>query len=302
MNDQRKKIIIAEIETWRKNNLIPEHYCIFLLNLYTEGERPVGDAARTIAKKAHTGTAAYGTERLTSGTANHAGSAGISVSWKLIFAWFAGACFIAAMILSAFHFSDFSTPMQIAIFSIFALIFYLMAVIFRRSLPILGHIGLGGSFLILIIGGVYLLRSLGYGTGVLLGFLTIVCLLWLVNGLFFRYSYLLYCGFLGLAMIYGLAVSDRLAADFSWWKVELYWVPIALLMLGLGFLWNERNQQLAGVLAICGLLFFFGSEVEALYIPAAKTDVIQLLLFLKVFLGAVFFFFTRKYWFGWLRL
>ncbi len=34
----RKKIIINEIKYWKKNRLLPEQYCNFLLTLYTEGE------------------------------------------------------------------------------------------------------------------------------------------------------------------------------------------------------------------------------------------------------------------------
>ena len=39
MNENRKKIIINEILTWRKNKMLPEHYCDFLLALYTEGNQ-----------------------------------------------------------------------------------------------------------------------------------------------------------------------------------------------------------------------------------------------------------------------
>lgn len=37
MDDHRRKIIINEIKYWKQNRLLPEHYCDFLLNLYTEG-------------------------------------------------------------------------------------------------------------------------------------------------------------------------------------------------------------------------------------------------------------------------
>lgn len=38
MNAQRKKIIMAEINYWKQNKLLPEHYCDFLLTLYTQGD------------------------------------------------------------------------------------------------------------------------------------------------------------------------------------------------------------------------------------------------------------------------
>lgn len=38
MSKDRMKIIIEEIEYWKKYNLLPEQYCDYLLTLYTKGE------------------------------------------------------------------------------------------------------------------------------------------------------------------------------------------------------------------------------------------------------------------------
>ncbi|MFC5604062.1 hypothetical protein [Sporosarcina koreensis] len=38
MNAQRKKIIMAEINYWKQNKLLPEHYCNFLITLYSQGD------------------------------------------------------------------------------------------------------------------------------------------------------------------------------------------------------------------------------------------------------------------------
>lgn len=38
MNSSRKEIIINEITYWKQHHMLPEHYCDFLLALYTEGE------------------------------------------------------------------------------------------------------------------------------------------------------------------------------------------------------------------------------------------------------------------------
>ena len=43
MDQQRKAIIIHEIKYWKDNHLLPEHYCDFLLALYTEGTGPGDD-------------------------------------------------------------------------------------------------------------------------------------------------------------------------------------------------------------------------------------------------------------------
>src|SRR5690625_5052860 len=38
MENDRHRIIVEEIKSWRENQLLPEKYCDFLLNLYTYGE------------------------------------------------------------------------------------------------------------------------------------------------------------------------------------------------------------------------------------------------------------------------
>ena len=37
MNEQRKKIIISEINYWKQKKLLPAHYCDFLIALYAKG-------------------------------------------------------------------------------------------------------------------------------------------------------------------------------------------------------------------------------------------------------------------------
>ncbi|WP_423407429.1 hypothetical protein AABM38_16780 [Heyndrickxia sp. MSNUG] len=48
MDDQRKKIIVNEINYWKQNRMLPEHYCDFLLNLYTEGITEAEPASKKI--------------------------------------------------------------------------------------------------------------------------------------------------------------------------------------------------------------------------------------------------------------
>ncbi|AKM19715.1 hypothetical protein [Geobacillus stearothermophilus] len=38
MNRRRRETIIREIEYWKRSRLLPEHYCNYLLALYTEGD------------------------------------------------------------------------------------------------------------------------------------------------------------------------------------------------------------------------------------------------------------------------
>lgn len=38
MDDKRKQLILKEIYFWKENNMLPEQYCNYLINLYTEGD------------------------------------------------------------------------------------------------------------------------------------------------------------------------------------------------------------------------------------------------------------------------
>lgn len=309
MDDQRKRTIIAEIENWRRNHLLPEHYCIFLLNLYTEGDRPQTPASAGRGERRGARTdAAVGT-----GTGSGKGGASSAayayetrpispVTGKMVLAWLLGAFVIAGLILLAFHFNRFQTPMQITIFACFALVFYILGFAFRRSAPPLTHLFLGLSFLILIAGGIYCIKQLNGSLPLILVYLGVICILLSVSAFLFGFTYLLYGGMFGLAILYGVATVHRVGEDYSWWKSELYWVPLACLLTGMGFLMNSANPKWAGVFAVCGLAAFFGAEIQSLYIPEAKRDIIQLLLFIKVFIASAFFFFTRGYWYTWLRL
>jgi hypothetical protein len=308
LDDQRKRTIIAEIENWRRNHLLPEHYCIFLLNLYTEGERPTTPA--TSSKQGRGGADSSVTR---SGKVTGQGSATevayayarrevSPVTGKMILAWLVGAFIIAGLILLAFHFNRFQIPMQITIFACFALVFYILAVVFRHSTPQFTHLFIGLCFLILIWGGVYSIQQLNGSLALILIYLGILCVFLCANAFVFGFTYLLYCGMLGLALLYGIATKDRVGDDYTWWGAELYWVPLACILTGLGFMMHQANPKWAGVFAICGLLAFFGAEVQSLYIPDAPRDLIQLLLFIKVFMASAFFFLTRGYWYAWLRL
>ncbi|MGG0939626.1 hypothetical protein ABHN11_26850 [Brevibacillus centrosporus] len=292
MDDQRKRIIIAEIENWRRNHLLPEHYCIFLLNLYTEGDRPQASSPAVAKSERKKSEVIYKTPA----------SYSSPITGKMVMAWLLGAFVIAGLILLAFHFNRFQTPMQITIFACFALVFYIMGLVFRRTAPPLTHLFLILSFIVLIAGGIYSIIQMGGSTPMILFYLGLICVLLCVSAFLFGFTYLLYGGMLGLALLYGFATMGRISQEYSWWRSELYWVPLACVWTGLGFLMNSGNPKWAGVFAFCGLAAFFGAEVQALYIPEAKRDVIQLLLFLKVFLASALFFFTRGYWFSWLRL
>ncbi|MBS4194709.1 hypothetical protein [Lederbergia citri] len=51
MDDKRKNIILKEISFWKQNNMLPEHYCNYLMALYTEGQEEL--QAKVEKRKIH---------------------------------------------------------------------------------------------------------------------------------------------------------------------------------------------------------------------------------------------------------
>ncbi|MFT8320359.1 MAG: hypothetical protein ABF649_05575 [Bacillus sp. (in: firmicutes)] len=51
MDDNRKKVIIKEIVYWKENRMLPEHYCDYLLSLYTEGNQPIQEGTKKAKHK-----------------------------------------------------------------------------------------------------------------------------------------------------------------------------------------------------------------------------------------------------------
>lgn len=48
---EKKKIIISEISFWKSNHLLPEHYCDFLTQLYTEGRSLSEESEQNLAQQ-----------------------------------------------------------------------------------------------------------------------------------------------------------------------------------------------------------------------------------------------------------
>lgn len=97
MDDKRRKIILAEIRSWKKHKLLPEHYCDFLTALYTEGS----DNYQQISNRS-----AYPLKSKTSFFKRNA--AYILFSFVLILA-------VSFIIFLGYYFSDFSLQLQLGI-------------------------------------------------------------------------------------------------------------------------------------------------------------------------------------------
>ncbi|AIG25768.1 hypothetical protein EGH10_10070 [Brevibacillus laterosporus] len=311
MDDQRRKIIITEIENWRRNHLLPEHYCIFLLNLYTEGKHAPNQEEPITKKrfflfpnrKARMDKLYNQQAFLQSARTPIQGSGKEAqiLSVKLMGGIFFIGLVIAVMLLLAFYFNAFSIPMQMSILVFSWILAYVLAFVFKRKIPLLSYFFLLVTILIAITSLYYFGEKWKISQVTYLWWLLLIAGYSFLHGLLFRYSLLILAGLIGIGILYGTAMLTRMGEFFSWTNIELYWVPLSFLMIGLGYLFHVRHQQLAYTLVVSGLLYFFGPEISSLWVPEASREIMQIILGSKVLLSGLLLTITRHYWLEWLR-
>jgi hypothetical protein len=165
MDENRKQIIIKEITHWKKSHLLPEHYCDFLLALYTEGNG-LQEKNNVFERK-----------------------------YLLFFLLF------IPVIMFLLYFTELSLILQM-VFS-FILIFigiYLVFFFLKKSL--LFQIPLIVSSLILLFVSSKITLNLFPGNFMSLYIvLGLNCLLWLVSGWKFKQLYFMISGIIGLLLL-----------------------------------------------------------------------------------------------------
>lgn len=170
MNETRKKIIVNEIMNWRKNRMLPEHYCDFLLALYTEGNEPENMREPAAIKKIH---------------------------WKNHYLFL----MLIPLALFLIHFTELSITLQMA----FSILFVLTGIIFtfyffRKG--ILLQIPLIASALILLLSTVeFISRLFPERLIVLYIIIFLNCFLWLLTGWKLKLPSFIISGVLGIILI-----------------------------------------------------------------------------------------------------
>ncbi|MDZ5470958.1 hypothetical protein SM124_04245 (plasmid) [Bacillus sp. 31A1R] len=171
MNEARKKIIVNEILYWKKSRMLPEHYCDYLLALYTEGNQPQE-------------------------IRNEKGNA--RKSWHVL-NYFLLMLIPASVFL--IYFTELSIILQMALLSILILSGLVAAIYFSRK-GNMYQLSLIVSALILLFSTVELTtKAFPDQIGFLYGALILNCLLWLFSGRKLRLLYFTISGYLGLILL-----------------------------------------------------------------------------------------------------
>ncbi|MEK4230019.1 hypothetical protein [Solibacillus sp. FSL H8-0538] len=179
MSNQKKQIIVNEIAFWKKNKLLPEHYCDFLLTLYTEGnqdqEEMKGNATQAVKAQEN---------RKSKGRA-------------LIFP-------LVAIILLALLFTVKVVWLVAVIVGVAAFICLMTAFYFAKKNNVLAPVLQLTSALLFL--GLSVKVSASYFENndmVLYGLLALNCAMWLLSGLKMKLVYFTFSGGLGLVVMAG---------------------------------------------------------------------------------------------------
>lgn len=271
---EKRKIIINEIEHWRHSKLLPEQYCDFLLNLYME----------------------HPDERPSSTSSSFSAASLSSLHWK---SWFLGFVIFALICFVVLHFNGFHPALQILTTLIWVGACYVIGASVRPRNQMLSQMVLGvGSLSMLGIGLILLkLHDLDNGTGVasLVAFCSVI---WLFTGIFMRVGLLHFCGWIGLALLYG-AFLTRAVPHINGGLVQLFWLPVSFLFIWLSWFVHHKNRTGSSVLFLVGGLLWFMPEIHQMLFYHVELGVVQLALFGKIALAALLLFSLRKKWIVW---
>lgn len=157
MNIQRKQTIVQEIKYWKKNRMLPEQYCDYLLALYTEGEGVQHEQRRKN---------------------------------KIISTLFA--CLILFLIPITFlviYFTEMPVHLQMVLVTFFILLSFIGNFTFRKE-QILIHIPVVVSALLFLILSIRLLELTAFELPVTFTVITFQALIWFILGYLKKWYYL----------------------------------------------------------------------------------------------------------------
>jgi hypothetical protein len=274
-NDEKKKILIREIEHWRKGRLLPEHYCDFLMNLYVEDE----------SDKVSSGFLGMNPTKIRNSNWKN---------WALVF-------FVLSVIsFTALNFNAFDLPMQMGISFLFLVVCYTVGGWKRKKEPMAAQIFLGIASLYVLFIGVYLLKLQGIDAAVpVVSYVVLCSLIWIFTGLLAKLALFQLCGWVSLVFCYGWLLHHQLDS-INWVTLELSWVPLSLLFCWMAWIIHEKSKQIGLVFFLLSLIVWYMPELYGmLYAEQYGEATVQTMLFVKMAVEGTLLYALRKKWTEW---
>jgi hypothetical protein len=275
MEDEKRRLIVKEIDHWRRSRLLPEHYCDFLMNLYLEDgkDRPkslLGVSAESI----------------------------LASSWKT---WVLVLVIIGIISFSALNFNSFGIAMQIGILALLVLGGYAYG--FKKKnddAPLATPLLFGIASITLLFIGLYIMKLHGLSSpNQNVGYIAFCSIIWLLGGISAKIKALQFSGWIVLLGTYGWLLVQKLREPI-WWPLELSWVPLSILFIWLAWLVHHTSKEVSGSLFFIGFLALFAPEVISFLTDVqASSQAIQLSFMIKLITAGTALYVLRKKWIEW---
>ncbi|MCR6096768.1 hypothetical protein HXA31_04790 [Salipaludibacillus agaradhaerens] len=185
--EERNNIIINEIKKWQENKLLPDTYCQFLLQLYTEGEAPASDDGKTVKRS-------FIFRYLTKAFLSLMVMIGIFV-----------------LVLVMIYFTQVSPGVQVIFLFIFLMISLVGAIFYNKRNMLVSHLYV---ILAAFISFVFIIASANLMAPentlyLAIGIITLCCI-WIITGWRFKYHYLYIAGGTGILLFIALIILGRI--------------------------------------------------------------------------------------------
>lgn len=274
MDQERRKVIIREIEHWQRSKLLPDHYCDFLLNLYLD----------------------EATERTPSSLA---GKTAVMVQRSRGIQWFYTIGLISLICMIVLYFNDFPLVLQIPVLTLGVATLLTVGQRMRRGQKESAGLAWTATAMLLMLGGgLYLLDLHTDASWIwLAGFLGLCSLFWIIYGLAASIPLLHLCGWAAAMMVYALLLY-RLTEEPAWYDIQLFWVPVACLFAWASWLVQRLSKQASSILFVGALLLWFMPEVYHAVLVDEPT-LLQLQLIVKLSVAGLLLYTLRKKWIAW---
>lgn len=271
---ERRNIILQEIASWRRNKVLPEQYCDFLMNLY---------------QLDHSEEAAASWQYVSKSSIRNS-------HWKL---WVLIGVVIAAASFIVFNFNHFPLAMQIGLTICMTTVAYILGLYKIRANKSLSYALIGSGSILLLWAGQHVMR-LHHVEHIFwyVAFFVLCSVIWIALGIIARNGLLLLIGWMGLILFYGWLLHSRID-DIHWVQIQLFWLPLTAIFIWLGWLLQHRNKSTGAVYFFVGLFIWFIPDLY-LVIMTETSHVMQLSFMGKIFLASLLLFIFRKKWVEWI--
>ncbi|MBA9085193.1 hypothetical protein FHR92_001657 [Fontibacillus solani] len=272
MDRDKREVILAEINHWRKGRLLPEQYCDFLENLYHDEEIK---SSRSIF------------------------SLGLIQQGNLK-SWFLGFGIISFFFFIVFYFSLFPWPLQITITLLLSALGYLFSAIHRHRHELLSLALAGAGSLILLGLGSLMIALQGWEGETATSILISVCgIVWFTVGVFMRFNILLYCG-LAFGMLLYAFFFGWIHPESLWGMLQLLWLPLSIIFFWLTWLCHYRIKRLTRVMFAASLTLWFMPEMDGLLLRQQSAQGMEIIILAKIVVAFVLLYSLRKKWVVWI--